>query len=137
MWAIAFREDRKVSIEHLPDPEPQRGEVVIAVKASGICHTDIEILRGNYGSSAFPLVAGHEFAGEVVAVGHDVSDISVGDRVVVDPIPRLPAGARGPKLPFADGLDHDPASHVTFCPGFRELHCERRFCLSVLSGRLT
>lgn len=85
MRAIVFREDRKVSLEHLPDPEPGRGEVVIAVKASGICHTDIEILRGNYGSSAFPLVPGHEFAGEVVAIGSDVSAIRVGDRVVVDP----------------------------------------------------
>ncbi len=85
MRAIVFREDRKVTLEHLPDPEPGPAEVVIAVKASGICHTDIEILRGNYGSSAFPLVPGHEFAGEVVAAGHDVTGVKVGDRVVVDP----------------------------------------------------
>ena len=83
MRAIVFREDRKVTLEHLPDPEPGPAEVVIAVKASGICHTDIEILRGNYGSSAFPLVPGHEFAGEVVAAGHDVTGVKVGDRVVV------------------------------------------------------
>jgi 2-desacetyl-2-hydroxyethyl bacteriochlorophyllide A dehydrogenase len=85
MRAIVFREGRHVSLEELPDPEPGSGEVVIAVKASGICHTDIEILRGNYGSSAFPLVPGHEFAGEIVSVGQDVSGLSVGDRVVVDP----------------------------------------------------
>lgn len=85
MRAIVFREGHQVSLEHLPDPEPGPGEVVIAVKASGICHTDIEILRGNYGSSAFPLVPGHEFAGEIVSVGRDVSSVSVGDRVVVDP----------------------------------------------------
>lgn len=85
MRAIVFREGRQVGVEHLPDPEPGPGEVVIAVRASGICHTDIEILRGNYGSSAFPLVPGHEFAGEVVAVGQGVSGVRVGDRVVVDP----------------------------------------------------
>lgn len=85
MRAIVFREGRRVSLEQVPDPEPGQGEVVIAVKASGICHTDIEILRGNYGSSAFPLVPGHEFAGEVVAIGRDVNHLRLGDRVVVDP----------------------------------------------------
>lgn len=85
MRAIVFREGHQVGMEQLPDPEPGPGEVVIAVKASGICHTDIEILRGNYGSSAFPLVPGHEFAGEVVAMGPDVAGVSIGDRVVVDP----------------------------------------------------
>lgn len=85
MRAIVFREGRKVSLESLPDPDPRPGEVIIAVKASGICHTDIEILKGNYGGSAFPLVPGHEFAGEVVAIGADVTGINPGDRVVVDP----------------------------------------------------
>lgn len=85
MRAIVFRADRKVSQEQVPDPKPGPGEVLIAVKASGICHTDIEILRGNYGSSAFPLVPGHEFAGEVVDIGSGVSGVRLGDRVVVDP----------------------------------------------------
>lgn len=85
MQAIVFRQGSEVAMERLPDPAPGTQDVVIAVKASGICHTDIEILRGNYGSSAFPLVPGHEFAGEVVAVGSEVSSIKCGDRVVVDP----------------------------------------------------
>lgn len=85
MKAIVFRADRQVALEHLPDPTPGPGEVVIAVRASGICHTDIEILRGNYGQSAFPLVPGHEFAGEVVAVAPDVTNVATGARVVVDP----------------------------------------------------
>lgn len=85
MRAIVFRENRHVAMESLPDPTPGPGEVVVAVKASGICHTDVEILRGNYGSSAFPLVPGHEFAGEVVAVGQGVTGLATGDRVVVDP----------------------------------------------------
>lgn len=85
MKSIVFREGQKVGLEHMPDPEPGPGDVVIRVKASGICHTDIEVLRGNYGSSAFPIVPGHEFAGEVVAVGPEVSGLRSGDRVVVDP----------------------------------------------------
>lgn len=85
MQAIVFREGNGVAIEHIPDPVPGPDEIVIAVKASGICHTDIEILKGNYGSSAFPLVPGHEFAGEVVAVGSGVTSVKYRDRVVVDP----------------------------------------------------
>jgi D-altritol 5-dehydrogenase len=85
MQAIVFREGKGVAIEHVPDPVPGSDEVVIAVKASGICHTDIEILKGNYGSSSFPLVPGHEFAGEVVAVGSEVTSVKCGDRVAVDP----------------------------------------------------
>lgn len=85
MQAIVFSEGHRVTIEHIPDPTPGPAEVVIAVKASGICHTDIEILKGNYGSSAFPLIPGHEFAGEVVAIGSEVTSVRCGDRVVVDP----------------------------------------------------
>lgn len=55
------------------------------MKASGICHTDYEILKGNYGSNSFPLIPGHEFAGIIAKVGSNVKDFKVGDRVVVDP----------------------------------------------------
>ncbi len=69
----------------LPDPHPGPGEVVVEVHASGICHTDFEVLRGNYGTSAFPLVPGHEYAGAIVEFGPEVAGLCVGDRVVVDP----------------------------------------------------
>jgi len=85
MQAIVFTDRNQVSFTDLPDPEPGSDEVVVDVRASGICHTDIEVLRGNYGTSAFPLVPGHEYAGEVSAVGSSVTGVSVGDRVVVDP----------------------------------------------------
>lgn len=49
--------------------------MVVDVRASGICHTDIEVLRGNYGENAFPLVSGHEYAGEISAIG--AAEISI------------------------------------------------------------
>ncbi|TCP40019.1 zinc-dependent alcohol dehydrogenase family protein [Rhodovulum marinum] len=85
MKAILYPARGRVDLTELPDPRPKAGEVVIAMRASGICHTDIEVLHGNYGSSAFPLVPGHEYAGEVAEVGPGVTGFSVGDRVVVDP----------------------------------------------------
>ena len=79
MQAIVFPDRNEVSFTELPDPQPGPDEVVIDVRASGICHTDIEVLRGNYGTSAFPVVPGHEYAGEVSAIGSSVADVSVGD----------------------------------------------------------
>ena len=85
MKAISFPEKGKVAHVALDDPRAGDGEVVVDVKASGICHTDIEVLQGNYGTSAFPLVPGHEYAGVVTEIGAGVSGIGIGDRVVVDP----------------------------------------------------
>lgn len=56
----------EVQFTDLPDPKPGANEVVVKVKASGICHTDYEVLKDNYGTGAFPVVPGHEYAGVVV-----------------------------------------------------------------------
>lgn len=85
MRAIVFTGKNQVSFTDLPDPEPGPGDVVVEVRASGVCHTDYEVLKDNYGTGAFPVVPGHEYAGVVVKTGPDVAHVSVGDRVAVDP----------------------------------------------------
>ena len=85
MRAIQFPARNTVEATTLPDPFPGPGQVVVEVHASGICHTDLEVLRGNYGTSAFPLVPGHEYAGAIVELGPEVEGLQGGDRVVVDP----------------------------------------------------
>ena len=85
MKAIVFTAANEVTYTDLPDPTAGSGEVVVDVKSSGICHTDYEVLKDNYGTGAFPVVPGHEYAGVVVEVGPDVQGVNVGDRVVVDP----------------------------------------------------
>lgn len=85
MRAILFNDQNKLSITEVPDPHPEAHEVVVEIHASGICHTDIEVLRGNYGTSAFPVVPGHEYAGVIIEVGKQVEHLQIGDRVVVDP----------------------------------------------------
>lgn len=85
MKAIVFTAKNEVFYTDLPDPKAGQDEVVVQVKASGICHTDYEVLKDNYGTGAFPVVPGHEYAGVVVEVGADVTGVKTGDRVAVDP----------------------------------------------------
>lgn len=85
MKAIVFPEEDRVKVTEVADPVAAPGEVVVRVRASGLCHTDLDVMHSNYGPSAFPLVPGHEFAGEVVSVGPGVTGLAEGDRVVVDP----------------------------------------------------
>ena len=69
--------DRRVVVEDKPVPVPGRGDVLVAMRACGICGTDIEKIAGNYSST----VLGHEAVGEVVSVGSEVEGVSVGERV--------------------------------------------------------
>jgi 2-desacetyl-2-hydroxyethyl bacteriochlorophyllide A dehydrogenase len=74
----------QVEVTTVPDPEPGPRDVVVAVAGCGICGTDLHILEGEF-APTLPVVPGHEFAGEVVAVGPDVTEVAVGDQVAVDP----------------------------------------------------
>ncbi len=85
MQAITYQALGDVQNSVVAVPTVGSHDVLIRVHASGICHTDIDILHGRYGNSTFPLVPGHEYAGEVVATGEEVTKHAVGDRVVVDP----------------------------------------------------
>ncbi|MFJ5220999.1 alcohol dehydrogenase [Streptomyces sp. NPDC088354] len=64
-------------------PEPGPGHVRIAVEASGICHTDAGFVHNAFPNISFPLVAGHEVAGRIDALGEGVQHWAVGDRVEV------------------------------------------------------
>ena len=63
--------------------EPRADDVVIDIKAAGICHSDIHTIRNEWGEAHFPLTVGHEIAGVVSAVGEEVTKFKVGDRVGV------------------------------------------------------
>ncbi len=66
------------------DPTPGPRDVVVEVAACGICGTDLHILQGEI-APTLPVIPGHEFAGEIVAVGSAVDEVRMGDRVAVDP----------------------------------------------------
>lgn len=90
MKAIQFVEKGKAVLADIPVGAIPPGHALIRVKAAGLCHTDIDVLHARYGAGAFPLVPGHEFAGEVLEVGGGVTCVRAGSRVAVDP--NLPCG---------------------------------------------
>ena len=76
----------KVVVGEYPKPEPGDREVLIAVKACGLNHLDIFVRRGIPGRTLkLPHISGGDVAGEVVATGNGVTEVRVGDRVMVDP----------------------------------------------------
>jgi D-arabinose 1-dehydrogenase-like Zn-dependent alcohol dehydrogenase len=60
---------------------PSAGEVLVKVKACGVCFSDVALSQGEFGDTMFPRVPGHELVGDVVEVGPDVKGLSSGDRV--------------------------------------------------------
>jgi 2-desacetyl-2-hydroxyethyl bacteriochlorophyllide A dehydrogenase len=87
MKAAVLTNKLQLSVKELSIPIPLDHEVVIEVKACGICGTDQHIYHGQPGSAEvqYPIVLGHELAGEVVQVGDKVSALKAGDRVSIDP----------------------------------------------------
>jgi len=75
-----------LAIENIPDPTPSPGEVVVKVARCGICGTDLHIAEDPIFGVPAGSVLGHEYAGEVAAVGSDVTAVKVGDRVAVLPV---------------------------------------------------
>jgi 2-desacetyl-2-hydroxyethyl bacteriochlorophyllide A dehydrogenase len=85
MRAVVIDKPGDLSVADVPDPSPGPDEVVVAVCACGICGTDLHVADGEFSLARYPLVPGHEFAGEVVAVGRDVANVSLGSMVTADP----------------------------------------------------
>ncbi|MFG1665405.1 zinc-dependent alcohol dehydrogenase family protein [Streptomyces sp. Y7] len=84
MKAAVIEAPGKVTVTTVPDPTPGPREVVVDVAACGLCGTDLHILQGEF-APTLPVVPGHEFAGEVVGLGSEVTELALGDRVAVDP----------------------------------------------------
>src|SRR5438045_8543797 len=80
--AVAFEAKKPLEIIELDLEGPRAGEVLVEIKASGICHTDAYTLDGFDSEGLFPSVLGHEGAGVVVEVGPGVTSVAVGDHVI-------------------------------------------------------
>ncbi|CAE6522474.1 unnamed protein product [Rhizoctonia solani] len=83
MRGFLLEEYRKPYIYHtdLPVPSPRPGEVLLRVKAAGFCHSEMVHYENNFPGGKVPVIPGHENVGVVVAIGEDVTEFKIGDRV--------------------------------------------------------
>ncbi len=84
MKEVVITGPKQFEIREVPVPKPGDGEVLIQMKAAGVCGSDVHLFLGENPNAVFPRVPGHENAGVVVAVGKDVKNVKPGDHVVVD-----------------------------------------------------
>ena len=80
--AVAFEPGKPLSIETVQLEGPKEGEVLVEIKATGVCHTDAFTLSGADPEGLFPAILGHEGAGVVVEVGAGVKSVKVGSSVI-------------------------------------------------------
>jgi len=83
MKAVVLNKPHDVQVREVPDPRIGDDQVLLKVKSCGVCRTDIHLVHGEF-LAKFPLIPGHEFVGEVAAVGKNVRDFKPGDRVCAD-----------------------------------------------------
>ena len=85
MLAAVFHGPRDIRLEDIAEPSPKADEVMVRVLQAGICGSDLN--RFHYGSHPWPpgFIMGHEFCGEIAAVGSEVTTWQVGQSVVVEP----------------------------------------------------
>ena len=110
MTAVAITAPGRVEVTRIPIPGPRPAEVLIRPSYVGLCGTDLELLHGTAsylkdGRARLPLVFGHEWCGQVAAVGEDVRGLAVGDRVV--------------------GQTMVPCGLCRMCQRGQRAHCER------------
>ncbi len=84
MTAVVFPRADAFEVTQIATPAPAAGEVLLRVRASMICATDRKVLAGKFAGVRFPHVPGHEFSGEVVALGDNVDGIDIGTPVGVE-----------------------------------------------------
>jgi 2-desacetyl-2-hydroxyethyl bacteriochlorophyllide A dehydrogenase len=87
MKAAVIREYGKIKLEEVDKPQLSEGHVLVKVKYASICGSDQHIFKGEFHPrTKLPLIPGHEFAGVIEEVGKDVKNLSIGEKVTVDPI---------------------------------------------------
>ena len=83
-----YKSGELLKIEDVPIPKIGKNEVLIKVKAAGLCHTDLHFIDGTLKpwKGTIPLTLGHEVAGDIVKIGTEISNFKEGDRVIVSNI---------------------------------------------------
>lgn len=124
MQAAFFAGERALQIREVPDPEPGPGEVLLDVRACGVCGSDLHQYAGRWPQP--PFIPGHEIAGEIRAVGEGVLGWQPGDRACVEPF--LYCGAcrycmagryyQCPQMGFLTLTAHGGFAEAVVCPAY-------------------
>lgn len=109
MKAATFYAPGDIRLEEIPDPAVSAGEVKLRVRNCSTCGTDLKIYRSGHPNMSAPQVMGHEVAGEIIELGSEVQDFTVGDRVQL--IAAVPDGTCAECL----------AGHPSVCTGQRSI----------------
>jgi Zn-dependent alcohol dehydrogenase len=72
-----------IALEEIAVDEPQAGEVLVRIEATGVCHSDLHVIEEDGWGHRLPVLLGHEGAGTVEAIGDDVENVAPGDRIVI------------------------------------------------------
>lgn len=96
--AVLYEVNKPLVLEDIEVPEPELGQVLVKVAVSGICHTQLDNIRGNYGDDPYlPHLLGHEGAGIVESIGLGVTKVSPGDHVILSWIKGEGINSKPPK----------------------------------------
>ncbi|MGW4636725.1 zinc-binding dehydrogenase [Nocardia sp. NPDC004415] len=119
--ARPYLDSRPITVSELDLDDPGPTEVLVAVRAAGVCHSDLSVVDGNR-PRPLPMLLGHEAAGTVLAVGACVTDVAVGQQVVMTFLPRCGACAacapgRDGRLPCPEGTRANTAGELLNHPG--------------------
>ncbi|MBN1337553.1 MAG: zinc-dependent alcohol dehydrogenase family protein [Deltaproteobacteria bacterium] len=132
---VAEAPGRPLRLVTRPVPVPGAGEVLLSVRACGVCRTDLHVVDGDLPQTRYPVVPGHEVVGRVVSVGEGVTGLAPGDSVGVPWLGRT-CGACRACLEGRENLCRSP--EFTGCTrdgGFAETCvADARFCLPLPSG---
>lgn len=85
MRQAVMPEPGRIEFGNAEKPTPGEGEILLHIKRIGVCGTDIHVWHGKHPFTPYPVIQGHEFAAEVVAVGEGVTKVKVGDRATAAP----------------------------------------------------
>ena len=81
--AVLYKAKTNLIIEHMDLREPGSEEVLIKMVASGVCHSDWHVIKGEWNHLPLPIILGHEGSGIVEAIGHNVQNVKLGDHVIL------------------------------------------------------
>jgi L-iditol 2-dehydrogenase len=85
MRQVVLESPRKIEVREVAKPTPRSGDVLVRTEQVGICGSDLHAYHGKHPFIMLPVVPGHEVVGVVEAVGEGVTELKVGDRVVLEP----------------------------------------------------